>query len=105
MAPPLRAAPEVSWYRPWGQGRHVKRGVLAKAEDERLVWRPVAVKAGGVVAAERNPDLVACPDQRGHRQELHGKGEVLPGRDRQAVSSGEAPGHPEPRGLGRSGRR
>jgi hypothetical protein len=53
--------------------------VLAKVDGERLVWRPVPVKAGGVVAAERDPDLVTRPDQRGHRQELHGKVEVLPG--------------------------
>ena len=57
------------------------------------------------MAAQGDPDLVARPDQRGHGQKLHDKVEVLPGRDRQAVSPGEAPGHPEPRGLGRPGRR
>ena len=31
------------------QDRHVQRGVLSEVEDERLVWRPVPLKAGRVV--------------------------------------------------------
>ena len=79
--------------------------MVAELDGERLVWGSVPVEAGGVVAAQRDLDLVARPEQRGYRQELHGDVEVLPGLDGQPLGPGEAPGHAEPRGLGRSGRR
>ena len=60
---------------------------------------PYRSKHDGVVAAQRDADPVARPDQCGHGQEFHRKVEVLPGHHRQAVSPGEAPGHPEPRGA------
>jgi len=59
--------------------------VFAELDGERLVWGSVPVEAGGVVAAQRDLDLVARPEQRGYRQQFHGDVEVLPGLDGQPV--------------------
>src|SRR6266702_2216100 len=85
------------------QDRQVERGVVAELDGERLVGGSVPVEAGSVVAAQRDLDLVARPEQRGYRQQLHGDVEVLPGRSSGARRAGWARRVRSSRGGGTGG--
>ena len=79
--------------------------VLVEVEDKSLVRRAVPLEARGVVAAHCNADPSGPPKPRGDGPEFHHKVEVLARAPLPSCQPpAEAPGHPEPRGVGRSGR-